>query len=80
MLSSHDEAINLNAGGKWLQTENKKGYNMYHIRSQTKQYGNNLSLQCCIVLYLFQIPTDPCTGKRISHKTTGYRKCHNYSM
>jgi hypothetical protein len=32
----------------------------------------------CIVLYLFQIPTDPCTGKRTSHKTTVYRKCHNY--
>jgi hypothetical protein len=33
-----------------------------------------------IVLYLLQIPTDPCTGKRTGHKARGYRKCHNYSM
>jgi hypothetical protein len=36
---------------------------------------STLPLVNCIVLYLFQIPTDPCTGKRTSHKPTGYRKC-----
>jgi hypothetical protein len=27
-----------------------------------------MPMKSCIVLYLFQIPTDPHTGKRTSHK------------